>query len=116
MSTQGKPAGLEHELWVPAENDYHGHPNYLKVYLILLGLFAISVLASLLSNPMIIFIVVFAVSIVKASLVLLNFMHLRWDPNIIWFMLFLALATLGFLFIGLYPDTVPVERFFVPNT
>ena len=115
MSTHGKPKGLEHELWVPAEDDYHGHPNYLKIYIYLLVLFAITVFASLIPNPMIVFIVVFSVSIIKASMVILYFMHLKWEPDIIWYMLLLALITLAFLLIGLYPDTVPIESFFVPN-
>ena len=108
--------GLEHEVVVPKENDYHGHPNYLKVYVVLLILFAISVLASLLHNPMVIFIAVFSVSVIKGTLVLLYFMHLKWEPLLIWILLVVALMALGFLFVGLYPDTVPVHRFLVPKS
>ncbi len=115
MSIHHKPAGLEHEIWVPTENDYHGHANYLKVYISLLVLFAITVFASLISNPIVVFIVVFSISVVKASLVILNFMHLKWEPSVVWYLLLLALLTLTFLFVGLYPDTVPIERFFVPK-
>ena len=107
--------GLEHELVVPSKNDYHGHPNYLKIYFSLLALFAISVFASLLHDPMIIFIVVFAVSIIKGSLVLLYFMHLKWEPLLIWILLGLALMALAFLIIGLYPDIVLSHRYVVPK-
>ncbi len=102
--------GLEHEVVVPGQNDYHGHPNYLKVYLGLLGFFALTVLASLLHNPMIVFVVVFSISIIKGSMVLLYFMHLKWEPKLTWLMLGLALVVLGFLFIGVFPDLVPVKQ------
>ncbi len=107
--------GLEHEVVIPKTPDYHGHPNYLKIYLILLGLFVLSVLASFLHTPILIFIAVFVISVIKGSMVLLYFMHLRWEPNLIWIMLGLALLTLFFLIVGLYPDTVPVEFFFYNN-
>ena len=107
--------GLEHEVVVPTENDYHGHPNYLKVYISLLVLFAISVVASLLHNPLIIFFVVFAVSVIKGTLVLLYFMHLKWEPLLIWILLGLALLALAFLIIGLYPDVVLTHRYVVPK-
>ncbi len=114
MNTQ-QTQGLEHEIRVPLENDYHGHPNYLKVYIILLILFALTVFASLIPNPLVVFAVVFGISIIKGTMVLLYFMHLKWEPNLIWIMLVLALLTLFFLLIGLYPDMVPVENYLVPK-
>ena len=114
MSSHKAP-GLEHEIWVPAEPDYHGHPNYFKIYIGLLVLFALTVFASFIGNPMIVFIVVFSISIIKGSMVLLYFMHLKWEPKLIWILLALALMTLTFLIIGLYPDVVPVERYLVPK-
>ena len=114
MSSHKAP-GLEHEVWVPADPDYHGHANYLKVYIALLVLFALTVFASFIHNPMIVFIVVFAISIIKGSMVLLYFMHLKWEPRLIWILLGLALMTLAFLIIGLYPDVVPVTRYLVPK-
>jgi cytochrome c oxidase subunit 4 len=107
--------GLAHEIRVPKEKDYHGHPNYLKVYIILLILFAITVFASLIPNPIVVFAVVFSISVVKGTMVLLYFMHLKWEPNLIWIMLIMALLTLLFLMVGLYPDIVPVENYLVPK-
>ena len=107
--------GLEHEVVVPKEPDYHGHPNYLKIYLALLGLFALTVFASFIHNTMIVFFVVFTISIIKGSMVLLYFMHLKWEPKLIWILLGLALLILLFLIVGLYPDMVPVERYLVPK-
>ena len=48
-------------------------------------------------------------------MVLLYFMHLKWEPKLIWLLLGLALMTLTFLIIGLYPDVVPVTRYLVPK-
>jgi cytochrome c oxidase subunit 4 len=115
MSSHHTPKGLEHEILVPQDPDYHGHPNYLRIYITLIVLFAITVFASLLHNPLIIFLIVFVISVVKASMVLLYFMHLKWEPKLIWLLLGIALMTLTFLFIGLYPDVVPVERYLVPK-
>ncbi len=109
------PQGLSHEVNIPKSEDYHGHPNYLVIYIALLVLFAITVFASLISNPLIVFIVVFTISIIKGSLVLLYFMHLKWEPLLVWLLLGFALMTLLFLSLGLYPDIVPVERYLVPK-
>jgi len=107
--------GLTHEVTVPQSPDYHGHPNYLVIYISLLVLFAITVFASLISNPLIVFIIVFVISVVKGSLVLLYFMHLKWEPLLIWLLLGFALMTLLFLSFGLYPDIVPVEPYLIPK-
>lgn len=115
MDIHSSNPGLTHEVVVPKEPDYHGHPNYLKIYLTLLGLFALTVVASLLHNPLIVFFIVFGISIIKGTLVLLYFMHLKWEPKLIWIMLGLALLILLFLFIGTYPDIVPVQRYLVPK-
>jgi len=114
MSSQ-KPPGLEHEVWVPGSQDYHGHPNYFKIYLTLLVLFVVTVLASLFDNPMLVFIIVFTISIIKGSMVLMYFMHLKWEPKLVWLLLALALMTMTFLILGLYPDIVQVERYLVPK-
>jgi len=107
--------GLAHEVAIPKKQDYHGHPNYLAIYISLLVLFAITVFASLISNPLIVFIVVFTISTIKGILVLLYFMHLKWEPLLVWLLLGFALMTLLFLTLGLYPDIVPVEPYLVPK-
>ncbi len=108
-----QPEGLAHEIAVPKKEDYHGHPNYLIIYISLLILFAITVFASLIPNPLVVFIIVFVISIVKGSMVLLYFMHLKWEPVLIWILLGLALMTLLFLTLGLYPDIVSVKPYLV---
>ncbi len=107
------PKGLEHEITIPKKQDYHGHPNYLKIYLYLIGLFVLTLFASFIENTLIVFIVVFSISTIKGIMVLLYFMHLKWEPNLIWYLLVLALLTLLFLIIGLYPDITLNELFLV---
>ncbi len=96
--------GLAHEVVFPAEQDYHGHPNYLKIYFALLFLFGISLVASYIDNFMVMVSIVFLASAMKALLVINYFMHLKWEPLILQIMIYLALFTLTALIVGVYSD------------
>jgi len=96
--------GLAHEVVYPSDQDYHGHPNYLKIYFALLFLFAISLAASYIDNFIVMVFVVFTASAMKALLVINYFMHLKWEPVILQIMIYLALFTLTALIIGVYAD------------
>lgn len=101
--------GLAHEVVVPKENDYHGHPNYLKIYIALLLFFAVSLVAAYIPNFIAMAIVVFVTSTIKALLVLNLFMHLKWEPRILQILIYMALFTLAALIIGVYMDIPMVE-------
>ncbi len=96
--------GLAHEVVYPSDQDYHGHPNYLRIYLALLFLFTISLIASFIDNFMLMVSIVFLASTLKALLVINFFMHLKWEPRILQIMIYLALFTLSALIIGVYSD------------
>ncbi len=101
--------GLEHEVAIPKENDYHGHPNYLKIYVSLLVLFAISLAAGLIGNTTIMLLVVFGTALIKAILVLGKFMHLQWEPGLVWVAVGLVFFILFAFFWGVYPDIPMVD-------
>ena len=110
MSTKFHNEGLAHEVEYPALNDYHGHPNYLKVYIALLLLFGISLVASYLDNFLLMVVIVFTVSTIKALLVINFFMHLKWEPITLQIIIYMALFTLAALIIGVYFDVTAAPR------
>ncbi|GIW45887.1 MAG: hypothetical protein KatS3mg077_3169 [Candidatus Binatia bacterium] len=82
------------------------HPNYVKVYVALLVLFAISVLGPLFGHPWVTLITAFGVAVVKATMVAAYFMHLNIERRYIWYLLFTMLAFMGLLFAGVAPDVL----------
>lgn len=102
--------GLAHEVVFPSENDYHGHPNYMKIYIALLLLFAVSLAASLLDNFLLMVFIVFVVSTLKALLVLNYFMHLKWEPIPLQVIIYMCLFTLAALILGVYFDISIVPK------
>ncbi len=101
--------GLEHEVAFPKENDYHGHPNYLKVYIMLLVLFGVSLVAGLIGNTTVMLLLVFGTALIKSVLVVGKFMHLRWEPTLVWVAVGIVLFILLAFFWGVYPDIPMVE-------
>jgi len=58
--------------------------TYIRVWLWLLALLGASLVVGLLGAPHIAVAMIFAVAAIKALLVLGNFMHLRWEPKLVW--------------------------------
>jgi len=82
------------------------HPNYVKIYLILLFLLGVSILGPTLGVPAITLITAFGIAIVKATMVAAYFMHLNIEKRYIWFLLFIMLTFLFVLFSGVAPDVM----------
>lgn len=104
------PKGLEHEVAYPAENDYHGHPNYFRIYIYLMGLFILSLLAAYIPNQMLMLIVVFGTALIKSVMVVGKFMHLSWEPLLLWISVAIVIFVLIAFFFGVIPDITFVER------
>ncbi|GIT07528.1 MAG: hypothetical protein CM1200mP30_11580 [Pseudomonadota bacterium] len=51
----------------------------------------------------------FGIAIVKAFMVAANFMHLKFEKHIIWFMMLMSLTLLGVFFFGVAPDIMQTE-------
>jgi caa(3)-type oxidase subunit IV len=73
------------------------HPNYVKIWAILVGLLIVSVIGSMSHVRAVLLIAAFGVAIVKAYLVARNFMHI----NVEMCLLFIAI-----LFAGVAPDVM----------
>ncbi len=93
----------------PKEDDYHGHPNYMRVFIYLLILLAISIVAGYLLSPVAAILVIFITAIIKAGLVMANFMHLKFEPKLVWLIMGVFLFIVLALFWGVYPDIPIVE-------
>lgn len=88
----------------------HGHhPNYKKIYFVLLGLLVVSVLGPEMGIVWVTLITAFGVALVKANLVVQNFMHLRWEKRIMKWMLATSVVLMFLFFAGVAPDVMKHE-------
>ena len=90
-------------------SEAHAHPNYIKIWYWLLFLLAVSVAGPMLEIPALTIITAFGIATVKAYLVAANFMHLKFEKKIIWFLLILSICLLGVFFFGTAPDLMMTE-------
>lgn len=84
----------------------HAHPNYVKVWAILLVLLVISVAGPELGNPVITLVTAFGIAVIKAYMVAKNFMHLNIEKKIAVYMLVTGLAFMLLFFAGVAPDVL----------
>ena len=91
------------------EFQYHGHTNYTKVYLVLLLLFGISLVVGFFTSHAVAIVLIFITSKIKADLVVGSFMHLKYEPVLIWVAVGLVVFVLLAFFWGIYPDISIVE-------
>ena len=96
------------------ENGGHGHDdghhvNYFKVYLTLVVLFLISVAGPELGIRWVTLITAFGIAIVKANLVIQNFMHLKWEKRIMKYALTTSLVLMFLMVAGISPDVLNHE-------
>ena len=90
-------------------SEAHAHPNYIKIWYWLLFLLAVSVAGPMLEIPALTIITAFGIATVKAYLVAANFMHLKFEKKIIWFLLILSICLLAVFFFGSAPDLMMTE-------
>jgi len=87
-------------------SEQHHHPNYKKIYITLVILLAISVAGPHLGIVWLTLITAFGIALVKANLVVQNFMHLRWEKRIMKWMLATSLILMFLFFAGVSPDVM----------
>jgi len=92
-------------------------PNYILVWVVLVLLTGSSIAASFLVKDfapglrVLLLVFLFLVGGIKTSLVVLNFMHLRFERKIIWALAGIALMFVGFFIAGtLFDITGTVKR------
>lgn len=80
------------------------HPNYVRVWAILVGLLVVSVTGPMLGIRVVTLIAAFGIALVKAYMVAKNFMHLNVEKPIVHWVLGSALVLMVLLYAGLAPD------------
>jgi caa(3)-type oxidase subunit IV len=87
----------------------HQHPDYVKIWAILLALLIVSVLGPTLEIRAVTLITAFGVAVVKAYLVAKNFMHINIERRYISYMVGTALVFMLLFFSGTAPDVMKAE-------
>jgi caa(3)-type oxidase subunit IV len=82
------------------------HPNYVKIWAILVVLLVVSVVGSMSHVREIVLIAAFGVAIVKAYLVAKNFMHVTVEKRWVPYLLIMCLLFMAILFAGVAPDVM----------
>jgi caa(3)-type oxidase subunit IV len=82
------------------------HPNYVKIWAILVVLLIVSVVGSLSHVRVVLLTAAFGVALVKAYLVAKNFMHVTVEKRWVPYLLVMCLLFIVILFAGVAPDVM----------
>jgi caa(3)-type oxidase subunit IV len=82
------------------------HPNYVKIWAILVLLLVVSVLGSMSHVREVVLIAAFGIAFVKAYLVAKNFMHINVEKRWVPYLLAVCLLIIFILFAGVAPDVM----------
>jgi len=88
----------------PTSHHEDHHPNYVRIWLVLLVLLVISVLGPTLEIKVITLITAFGVALIKAYLVVAYFMHLKFEKKIAHYILIACLGLMAVFVAGTAPD------------
>jgi caa(3)-type oxidase subunit IV len=89
--------------------EHHDHPNYVKIWAILLVLLGVSVLGPELGIRSVTLFTAFGIAIIKAYMVARNFMHVNMEPRFVTYMLMTAVLFMVLFFAGSAPDVMNAE-------
>lgn len=90
-------------------HDAGHHVNYKKIYFTLLGLLVVSVAGPFLGILWVTLLTAFGIAVVKANLVIQNFMHLKWERRLMKWMLTTSLLLMALMFAGIAADVMNHE-------
>src|ERR1700674_4692866 len=82
------------------------HPNYVKIWAILVVLLIVSVVGSMSHVRVLLLTAAFGVALVKAYLVAKNFMHVTVEKRWVPYLLVMCLLFIAILFAGVAPDVI----------
>ena len=81
-------------------------PNYFIVWVWLMVLVIVSIVASLALPKSVALVLIFSVALVKALLVILNYMHLKYEKPLLYALVIVPLLIVAVLIFALFPDFV----------
>jgi caa(3)-type oxidase subunit IV len=89
-----------------AHGEHTHHPNYVKIWAILLALLVVSVAGPFLGIKVVTLITAFGIAIVKAYLVVKNFMHIDIAAKFVVYLVLTMLLFMLLFFAGAAPDVM----------
>jgi caa(3)-type oxidase subunit IV len=89
-----------------AASHEHAHPNYVKIWGILVVLLCISVAGPFLGHPIVTLVTAFGIAAVKAYLVAKHFMHITIEKQFIPYIILTMLVFMLLFFAGTSPDVM----------
>jgi len=89
-----------------SEHATHAHPNYVKIWAILVVLLCVSLLGPTVGLAWLTLITAFGVAAVKALMVAAYFMHLNIERTYVKYLLLILLTLMLVLFAGVAPDVM----------
>jgi caa(3)-type oxidase subunit IV len=92
-----------------SEAHAHAHPNYVRVWAVLVGLLLVSVAGPLLGVKIVTLLTAFGIAVVKAYLVAKNFMHITIEKRFISYIVVTVLVFMFLFFAGTAPDVMKDE-------
>jgi caa(3)-type oxidase subunit IV len=90
------------------QHDSH-HVNYKKIYFTLLALLVVSIIGPEFGIVWVTLVTAFGIAIIKAKLVVENFMHLKWEKRIAKWVLVTSLVLMGIMMAGVSVDVLNHE-------
>ena len=87
----------------------HTHPNYVKIWAILVVLLCVSVAGPMFGHKIVTLITAFGIAGVKAYLVAKNFMHINIEKRFIPYLVITMLVFMLLFFAGAAPDVMKKE-------
>ena len=82
------------------------HPNYVKIWAILLALLIVSVAGPFIGIKLVTLITAFGIAIVKAYLVVKNFMHIDLAAKVVTYLILTMVLFMLLFFAGTAPDVM----------
>jgi len=89
-----------------AHAEHTHHPNYVRIWAVLLVLLVVSVLGPMVGIKAVTLITAFGIAIVKAYLVAKNFMHLDLAPKLVAYIVVTMVVFMVLFFAGAAPDVM----------
>ncbi|HSJ98809.1 MAG TPA: cytochrome C oxidase subunit IV family protein [Myxococcota bacterium] len=105
MATQHAHAP-EHQDEHPAHAEHSHHPNYVRIYVVLLVLLGISIIGPEAGIRWVTLATAFGVAVWKAYLVAKNFMHLNFAPRYVGYLVATTLLFMLLFFAAVAPDVM----------
>lgn len=90
--------------------NYHGHPNYFFIFLTLIGLMIATIILGFFEHNPTAVLVVWLIAVFKAYLVMFKFMHLSWEPKIVFGWIAIAVVSLCCFIAGTYVDVLQPQE------